>query len=224
VAGPELTETTIRYLFATSWLPCDPEQQLVRVPGGSTTGIDTGGNLLHIALWNLRRQGLMEFEQVREVEEERVTVLGGRSFARFKLLHDGATLRGLEGALLEAARSVEGRDGRIAKAFDRVTDEDQQGVRLLVRALDLDNRSPWGTVCGHCFAEASAANLVEVKGRLFRKIVVSDPAAVESLRERNDELRAARGAYLDAEPELTTAVVSDSLNVVLRSFSPSLGD
>jgi hypothetical protein len=72
-----LTETTIRYLFATSWLPCDPEQQVVRVPGGSTTGLDTGGNLLHIAMWNLRRQGLMEFEQVRDVEVERVTVLGG---------------------------------------------------------------------------------------------------------------------------------------------------
>ena len=224
MAGLELTETTIRYLFATSWLPCDPEQQLVRVPGGSTTGLDTGGNLLHIAMWNLRRQGLMEFAQVREVAEERVTVLGGRSFARFKVLHDGAKLRGLEGALLEAARSVERRDGRIAKAFDRVTDEDQQGVRLLVRALDLDNRSPWGTVCGHCFAEASAANLVEAKGRLFRKIVISDPAAVESLRERNDQLRAARGAYLEAEPELTNAVISDCLNVVLRSFSPNLGD
>ena len=224
MAGPELTETTVRYLFATSWLPCDPEQQLVRVPGGSTTGLDTGGNLLHIAMWNLRRQGLMEFEQVREVEKERVTVLGGRSFARFKLLHDGATLRGLEGALLEAARSVERRDGRITKAFDRVSDEDQRGVRQLVRALDLDNRSPWGTVCSHCFAEASAANLVEAKGRLFRKIVISNPAAVESLRERNDELRAARGDYLEAEPELTNAVISDCLNVVLRSFSPNLGD
>jgi hypothetical protein len=88
VAAPELTETTIRYLFATSWLPSNPEEQLVRVPGGSTTGLDTGGNLLHIAMWNLRRQGLMEFEQLREVEEERVTELGGRSFARFKLLHE----------------------------------------------------------------------------------------------------------------------------------------
>ena len=224
MARPELTETTIRYLFATGWLPCNPDQQLVRVPGGSTTGLDTGGNLLHIAMWNLRRQGLMEFEQLREVDEERVTVLGGESFARFKLLHDGATLRGLEGALLEAARSMEGGDGRIAKALDRVTGEDDHGVRLLVRALDLDYRSPWGTVCGHCFAEASAANLVEAKGRLFRKIVISDPAAVESLRERHDELRAARGAYLEAEPELTNAVISDCLNVVLRSFNPSLGD
>ena len=25
----------------------------------------------------------------------------------------------------------------------------------------LDNRSPWNTVCGHCFTEASAAGLVE---------------------------------------------------------------
>jgi hypothetical protein len=223
VAGPELTETTIRYLFATSWLPCNPEQQLVRVPGGSTTGLDTGGNLLHIAMWNLRRQGLMEFEQVREVEKERVTVLGGRSFGRFKLLDDGATLPGLEGALLHAARSVERGDGRIAEALDRATDEDPHGVRLLVRALDLDNRSPWGTVCGHCFAEASATNLVEAKGRLFRKILISDPAAVDSLRHRHEVLRAARGAYLEAEPELTNAVISDCLNVVLRSFNPSLG-
>jgi hypothetical protein len=221
---PDLTETSIRYLFATSWLPCDPAQQLVRVPGGSTTGLDTGGNLLHIATWNLRRQGLMEFEQLREVDNERVTVLGGRSFARFKLLQDDAKLRGLEGALLDAARSVERGDGPIAKALDRITDEDEHGVRLLIGALDLDNRSPWGTVCSHCFAEASAENLVEAKGRLFRKVVITDPGAVESLRERHEELRAARGAYLDAEPELTNAVISDCLQVVLRSFNPSLGD
>jgi hypothetical protein len=224
VSHPSLTETTIRYLFATSWLPSNPEEQLVRVPGGSTTGLDTGGNLLHIAMWNLRRQGLMEFEQLREVEVERVTVLGGQSFSRFKLLDGAPKLPGLEGALLEAARSVERREGRVAQAIDRVTDEDENGVRLLVRALDLDNRSPWGTVCSHCFAEASAAGLVELKGRLFRKVVISDPAAVESLRERNDELRAARGAYLEAEPDLTNAVISDCLNVVMRSFSPSLGD
>ena len=59
---------------------------------------------------------------------------------------------------------------------------------------------PWGTVCSHCFAE------------------------VESLREQHEELRAARGAYLEAEPELTNAVIGDCLQVVLRSFNPSLGD
>jgi hypothetical protein len=63
-----------------------------------------------------------------------------------------------------------------------------------------------------------------VKGRLFRKVVITDAAAVESLRARNDELRAARGAYLDAEPELTNAVIADCLRTVVDAFNPSLGD
>jgi hypothetical protein len=209
VAVPALTETTIRYLFATSWLPCDSKQDIVAVPGGATTAIDTAGNLLHIAMWNLRRQGLIEFEQLRPVEKERVRVLGGRSFAGFTLLDRSARQPGLEGALLRAAQALETRDG---------------GVRALVRALDLDNRSPWDSVCNHCFTEASAAGLVAVKGRLFRKVVISDAAALEALRERHDELRAARGAYLDAEPELTNAAMADCLRTVVDAYNPSLGD
>jgi hypothetical protein len=220
----ELTDTTVRYLFATSWLPSDPGEHLVKVPGGSTTAVDTAGNLLHIAMWNLRRQGLMEFEQLREVVKEPVTVLGGRSFARFRLLDEGARLRGLEGALLDAARSVGPAEGRLELAIDRVTGEDARGVRPLIRALGLDHRSPWGSVCGHCFSEAAAAGLVEAKGRFIQRIVISDPEAVASLRARHDELRAERGAYLDAEPELTGAVMSDCLLTVARSYSPSLGD
>ena len=84
---------------------------------------------------------------------------------------------GLEGALLDVARATPPGD-----------------VRALVRALHLDNRGPWNTVCGHCFAEAHSAGLVEVKGRVFKKIVFTDMAAAEALRERNDELREARGA------------------------------
>jgi hypothetical protein len=209
VAVPALTETTIRYLFATSWLPCDSKQDVVAVPGGATTAIDTAGNLLHIAMWNLRRQGLMEFEQLRPVEKERVRVLGGRSFAGYRLLDGSARQPGLEGALLGAAQRLETNDG---------------GVRALVRALDLDNRSPWDSVCNHCFTEASAAGLVAVKGRLFRKVVISDAAALEALRERHDELRAARGAYLDAEPELTNAAMADCLRTVADAYNPSLGD
>lgn len=205
----DLTETTVRYLFATTWLPSNTKDHVVAVPGGATTALDTAGNLLHIALWSLRRQGLMEFEQLRPLEEERVRVLGGRPFSAFELRDGSARLRGLEGALLDAARSVEGGD---------------RDVRSLVRALDLDNRSPWDTVCNHCFAEANAAGLVEVKGRLFRKVVFTDIAAVETLRERNDELRAARGAYLDAEPELTGAVIGDCLRAVADAYSPGLGD
>ena len=206
---PALTETTIRYLFATSWLPCNSKQDLVAVPGGATTAIDTAGNLLHIAMWNLRRQGLMEFEQLRPVEKERARVLGGKSFAGFRLIDGSARLPGLEGALLDASRSVEQAD---------------RGLRALVRALDLDNRSPWGSVCGHCFAEASAAGLVATKGRLFRKVVITDQGTVESLRERHDELRAARGAYLDAEPDLTNAAMADCLRTVADAYQPSLGD
>jgi len=205
----ELTEATIRYLYATTWLPSRSNEHTVAVPGGSTTAIDTAGNLLHIAMWSLRREGLMEFEQLRAVEEERVRVLGGRSFSAFSLLDAGAERRGLEGAVLNAARRLDG---------------DDRGVRRLARALDLDNRSPWNTVCGHCFAEASAAGLVARKGRLFPKVVFTDLPAVEALRTRHDELRAARGAYLDAEPELTGAVMADCLRTVADAYSPDLGD
>ena len=205
----ELTETTIRYLYATTWLPSGTDDHTVAVPGGATKAIDTAGNLLHIAMWSLRRQGIMEFEQLRPVEEERVRVLGGKPFSAFELLDRGAAAPGLEGALLDAARAVDG---------------DDRGVRALVRALDLDNRSPWATVCNHCFREAAAAGLVETKGRLFRKVVFTDVAAVEALRGRNDELRAARGAYLDAEPDLTNAVIGDCLRTVVDAYSPSLGD
>ena len=54
--------------------------------------------------------------------------------------------------------------------------------------------------------------------------MISDPAAVEALRGRHDELRAARGAYLDAEPELTGAVMADCLRTVIDAFQPGLGD
>lgn len=224
MAAPALTETTIRYLFATSWLPSDAKEHLVKVPGGATTALDTAGNLLHIAMWNLRRQGLMEFEQLRQVEKEPVRVLGGRSFAAFRPRDPSARLRGLEGALLAAAASVAATEGRIDEAIGRVSGEDEHGVRRLVRALDLDHRSPWGTVVGHCFTEAHAAGLVGTQGRFIRRTVVTDAAGVESLRERHDELRAARGEYLAAEPELTSAVMTDCLQAVADAHSTSLGD
>ena len=81
----ELTDATVRYLYATTWLPEAANDWSVAVPGGSTRAIDTAGNLLHIAMWSLREQGLIEFRQLRPVEEERVRVLGGRPFAVFEL-------------------------------------------------------------------------------------------------------------------------------------------
>lgn len=211
-APAALTETTVRYLYATTWLPCDDKQHTVAVPGGAATAIDAAGSLLHIALWSLRRDGLVEFEQLRPVEEERVRVLGGRPFSSYELRAAAAAAgerAGLEGALLSAAERVE---------------PGERDVRTLVRALDLDNRSPWDTVCNHCFTEAAAAGLVESKRRLFRKVVFTDMAVVESLRGRHDELRAARGEYMDAKPELSEAVAADCLRVVVDAYSPDLGD
>jgi hypothetical protein len=203
----ELTDSTVRYLYATTWLPASDGDYGVAVPGGSVRAVDAAGNLLHIAMWSLRSQGLMEFEQLRPVEDEKVRLLGGRPFSAFELRDAEATRPGLDGALLRAACELTSGD-----------------VRALVRALDLDNRSPWDTVCGHCFREAGSAGLVAIKGRLFKKVVFTDLAAVESLRPRHDELRAARGDYLDAEPDLTSAVMSDCLRTVADAYSLDLGD
>jgi hypothetical protein len=208
-ARPDLTETTVRYVFAVSWLPSSDSEQLVAVPGGATRALDTASSLLHIALWALRRDRVIDFEQIRPVEDEPVRVLGGRSFCRFTLLDRTARRPGLEGALIQAAATVR---------------EDDYGVRLLIRALDLDNRGPWKTVCGHCYAEAHAAGLVGTKGRLLKRLVVTDPAAVDALRARHDDLRAARSAYMDEEAELSNAVASDCLRVIADGFSPGGGD
>ena len=54
--------------------------------------------------------------------------------------------------------------------------------------------------------------------------MITDEGTVESLRERHDELRAARGAYLDAEPDLTNAAMADCLRTVADAYNPSLGD
>ena len=128
----ELTDATVRYLYARTWLPASDGDYGVAVPGGSVRAVDAAGNLLHIAMWSLRSQGLMEFEQLRPVEDEKVRVLG--------------------------------------------------------------------------------------------LVVFTDIAAVESLRQRHDKLRAARGDYLDAEPDLTNAVMSDCLRTVADAYSPDLGD
>ena len=87
-------------------------------------------------------------------------------------------------------------------------------MRRLVLALDLHDRAPWTTVTGHCFGEAAAAGLVEVRGRMTKKVAVTDPAAVEALRPRFDELRAARAADMDREPDLHSAVAGDCLQAV----------
>ena len=220
----ELTETTIRYLYATAWIPTSDKENIMAVPGGTAKALDIGANLLHCAMWTLRRLGAMDFEQLRPVEDEPVRVFGGPSFSRYELIDPTLQMPGLEGALLRAAASVPPQEGLIQKGLARVSQEDEHGVRRLIRALDLDNRGPWNTVCGHCFAEAQAAGLVERKGRVFKKVVFADVEAVKSLRPRHDELRAERRAYFEAESELTNAVMADCLRTVADGYSPGGGD
>jgi hypothetical protein len=36
----DLTETTVRYLFAATWLPCNTNENVVAVPGGVATALE----------------------------------------------------------------------------------------------------------------------------------------------------------------------------------------
>jgi hypothetical protein len=211
---PELTVTTIRYLYATTWLPTSDREDLVAVPGGATRALDTAANLLHTAIWNLRRQGVLELEQLRPVEEEPVLFLGGRSFCRFDFSDPGYDSPGLEGALVKAARTVGPSERFLDKAVDRLSHEDDYGIRRLVLALELKDRFPWDTVVGHCLAEAAAAGLVRQKGWLLKVVEILDLPAIQSLREQSDELRAARRADMEREPELHNAVIADCLQAI----------
>ena len=224
MSASELTDTTVRYLYATAWIPTSDRENIMAVPGGTAKALDVGANLLHCAMWTLRRMRAMDFEQLRAVEDEPVRAFGGRSFSRYELLDPTLRMPGLEGALLRAAASVAPQEGLIQEGLARVSKEDEHGVRRLIRALDLDDRGPWNTVCGHCFAEAQAAGLVERKGRIFKKVAFANVEAVKSLRPRHDELRAERRAYFEAEEELTNAVMADCLRAVADGYSPGGGD
>jgi hypothetical protein len=225
---PELTATTIRYLYATSWLPSTADRWItswlpsaydrwmVKVPGGSTRALDTAADLIHTALWDLRRRGVFDFEQLRPVEKQIVTVLGGRSFARYEFRDPGVDLRGLEGALIKAARKVRRKsDGVLARAIRKLADEDEQGVRKLIHSVGLGAFEAGMTVTDQCYVEAEAAGLVKATWSGFGKIQIVDEAAVESLRERNDELRAARETDMERDPELHRAVILDILEVLV---------
>jgi hypothetical protein len=200
---PELTAATTLYLCATSWLPRYEGEDTVPVPGGKTTAVDTASNLLHTAMWDLRRQGVFDFEQLRPVVLETIELQGGQSFARFEFRDPGIDLPGLEGALIKAARKVGSRDDNLGSL------DDERGVRRLVYKMKLASMSPWDIVTDICFREAKAAGLVGAFGLFKHKVRITDQAAVDSLRERTDELRAARQADVERAPDLHSAVTTD---------------
>jgi hypothetical protein len=191
----------------------------VKVPRALVEGLDTGANLLNLAVWSLREQGLVQVEQLRPVEDEPVRVMGGQSFARVMALGKGEDLPGLEGALLAKARE-DPQEGALARLADRLSGDDEHGLRGLLLSLDMGNGAPWAGVVGYCFAEARAAGLVDQKG-LFRKLVITDPAAVEALRGRDAEIAAARKRYREEQKELDHAVIADCLLALDWAHNPS---
>lgn len=214
----DLTATTVRYLFASTWAP--PSKGLsIKVPGAEVDGPDTADDLLNLAIWSLREQGLIEVEQLRPYKVEQAGgLLGGKSFARIRPL-PGEALRlgGLEGALLTKAREKpeEGALGSLDdKLADLVSVDDDLGARRLVLQLGIGGSAPWKAVAGFCFREAAAAGLVGEKGRLFKKLVIVDPAGVEALKKRDAEIVAARKRYREEQEELDHAVMADSIQAL----------
>jgi hypothetical protein len=162
-------------------------------------GYDTAASLLNLAIWSLREQGLVELEQLRPVQKETALVMGGQPFAAMTVGDGpaggngaGATT-GLERAVLEAARAS----------------DPGAGVRGALQAMDLPYQGPWTKIVGLCAAEAQAAGLIAMKGLFVKKPVVTDAAAVEALRTRNEEIAAGRAAYREENADLDAAVYGD---------------
>lgn len=217
MSASALTATTVRYLFASSWAPRDDSNWGMHVPGAKVAGLDTAANLLNLAVWSLREQELVAVDQLRPLEVEKVGAMGGHSFARLMALDDRAKLPGLEGVLLAAARErpeegvLGGIDDALAK---RLSGDAERGVRALVLALGLYDKSPWTSVAGYCLNEARDAGLVEIKGALIRKPVITDSAGVEALATRDAEIVAARTGYRERQGELDGAVLADCIPAV----------
>jgi hypothetical protein len=189
----------VSYVFASEWAPRDSGAFALRVPGAEVNGPEAAGNLLNVAIWSLREQGLVDLEQLRPLETERAGApLGGDSFARLRVLDEGVAQPGLEGALLGVLRNSPERGD----------------VRAVVLGLDLDHNGPWNTVGNHCFGEAEAAGLLAAEGSALRRPVIADEAAVEALRERDAEIVAARARYREREGELDGCVIADCIHAV----------
>ena len=178
------------------------------VPGAEVDGPDTAGNLLNVAVWRLREQGIIQIEQVRPYEVENVGALQKPSFTRLEVIDESVQLPGLQGALL--------------RAIKKASDDDARGVRRLILGLDLHYKSPWTSAGGYCLGEARAAGVADLGGRRWhpvRRPVITDEAALAALRPQYDEINAARTAYREREQDLDNAVLGDCLHALYWSHS-----
>ncbi len=217
---PDLTVTTVWYLLAPEWMPSDQSSWTMSAPGNvKVNGPDFAANLLDVAIWTLREEGLVQLEQRRPYAAERVGgVMGGSSFIRLTLSVPTATRAGLEGGLLDAAREQaeeRGAGGRMVdRIVDRLSGDEQGGLRNVVRSLDVHGSEPWAGVGAYCLAEAAAAGLARLEGRLRPEPVITDAAAVDGLQPRLAQSRAARRAYREREEELDNCILADCIQGV----------
>lgn len=207
MAVPVLTASTVSYLFAAEWAPANASWPLY-VPGADVDGPVTAGNLLNIAVWRLRDQDVVQIEQLRPYEDEKVGLLRKPPFTHLAVIDQSVALPGLQGALLRVLKEAR--------------DDDARGLRRLILALDLNYRSPWTTVGGYCLGEARAAGVADLGGRRWhpiRRPVITDQAAYDALRPKHEEIRAERAAYRERNEELDNAVLADCLQGVYWSHS-----
>jgi hypothetical protein len=220
-----LSASTIAYLFAADWAPPPDSSWKLSVPGAEVDGFATAGNLVYVAVWSLRKQGLIEVEQLRPVESEHGLLLGGRSFVRLTARGGDDRMAGIEGALLEAARDRQdqGLGARIsrvgARAVDRMSGEDEFGLRGAVLALDLHSRHPWTTVAEICLAELREVGLAKFRDDDRHKPTVLNPAAFDQYRARHAELVQQRADDRTAEPELDEAISRDCDAAIRWAFT-----
>lgn len=194
------------------------------MPGAVVDGLHTAATLLNVGFWSLRERGWIELEQLRPVEKITTQVLGGQSFARVTAVkgqgeHPGEAT-GLEGVLWRAVRANAEPEGAAASAVRHLAGDDRHGVRSAVLAIGLPNSS-WAAVLRVCFEDARAHGLLALKGRIFKKLTVTDLTAMAELGTRDAAIADARKAYRAREPDLDSAVLGDCFAALLwaRSFS-----
>lgn len=215
----ELSPTTLFYLFAAGWLPNDPADRTVAVPGGSVTMDTAYGNLVHCALWDLQRNGLVDLEQIRPVRKETIRVLGGASNVIVHVRDRDTAVAGAEGKVLDAARQLGPPTGKLARLAHRFSGDHDLGLRSLLTILSRDTNRPFLRISTPCYEQLAKAGLVAAEGKVLPKIEIIDPAGVEALRPRFEELRAERRQYVDAHPDLTNAVIADGIHAHNTHFS-----
>ena len=219
----ELSPTSLLYLFALEWLPVGRGGRSVAVPGGSVVGNEAYANLVHAALWDLQRRGLIELEQLRPAQEETVRVMGGASNVAVHVRHRTAATDGLERQVLEAAQQLGPPTGGIAGLTQKMSGDHDLGLRRLLAVLSNGTNRPFGQLASPCYDQLSGLGLVRRTGRLVQKVVIADRAGVEALRPRFDELRAERSQFVDEHLALTHAVIVDGIYSYDSLYSASSG-